>query len=300
MREFSSVMQEHLSSGATTMCYCWRLVRHDGLVMGFTDHDRALNFDATLFDPGTGFSSARAESQLGFGVGGTEVSGVLSSPLLDASSLGNGLYDDAKVETWLVNWNDTDQRALLEAATIGEIRRSDYGFTAELRSNAHALDQERGRVYQSTCDAELGDGMCRVNVQSPQFTTTAQVVSILSRSRLRLDVTGFAADWFCGGRAEILTGLNAGAIFTIESFRLEQGAAVLGLWTAPANAMVVDDQIMLTAGCNKTFATCRNKYSNLANFRGFPHIPGYDALMTHPGAGNNLMDGGSLFNRAAS
>lgn len=298
MRNLSAVFQQHLASGATTTCNCWRLTRHDGLALGFTDHDRSVSFDGSTFEPGTGLTAARAESQLGFGVGGTEVSGVLSSPSLDAASLGNGLYDGAKVETWLVNWHDPEQRVLLESATTGEIRRSEHAFTAELRSGAHALDQERGRLYQSACSAELGDNACLVILNDARYRAGGQVLELLSTGALRVDVTGFENDWFSRGQLDFLSGQNAGSVHTVESFRLDSGVARVTLWTPPAAPVAVSDQIRLTAGCDKTFATCRNKFSNHVNFRGFPHIPGNDALLTHPGTGAGSMDGGSLFKQA--
>ena len=42
--------------------------------------------------------------------------------------------------------------------------------------------------------------------------------------------------------------------------------------------------------CDKRFSTCRNVFSNSANFRGFPHMPGNDAVISGPG---DHRDGGS-------
>nr|WP_325048889.1 phage BR0599 family protein [Rhodophyticola porphyridii] len=50
--------------------------------------------------------------------------------------------------------------------------------------------------------------------------------------------------------------------------------------------------IRLEAGCDKRMETCRLKFNNLLNFRGFPDIPGDDWLMSYP-ARTNARDGGS-------
>ncbi|MEQ9315142.1 MAG: DUF2163 domain-containing protein [Henriciella sp.] len=42
--------------------------------------------------------------------------------------------------------------------------------------------------------------------------------------------------------------------------------------------------------CDKRFATCRGTFSNTENFRGFPHMPGPDAVLAGPAASGN--DGG--------
>lgn len=52
------------------------------------------------------------------------------------------------------------------------------------------------------------------------------------------------------------------------------------------------------AGCDKRFTTCRNKFGNGVNFRGFPHLPGNDFIIGGTGAGDpgaGPFDGGSLF-----
>jgi uncharacterized phage protein (TIGR02218 family) len=56
----------------------------------------------------------------------------------------------------------------------------------------------------------------------------------------------------------------------------------------------VEDTFVVTAGCDKRFATCRERFDNVVNFHGFPHIPGNDFVISYavPGAPGN--DGGSL------
>jgi len=51
----------------------------------------------------------------------------------------------------------------------------------------------------------------------------------------------------------------------------------------------------VTAGCGKTWEICRSKFSNGANHRGFPHIPGNDAAYQTAKTGG-VNDGGSFFN----
>ena len=47
----------------------------------------------------------------------------------------------------------------------------------------------------------------------------------------------------------------------------------------------VGDGFRLIAGCDKTFETCKAKYANAANFRGFPHMPGEDWVTAYPKQG---------------
>jgi uncharacterized phage protein (TIGR02218 family) len=36
----------------------------------------------------------------------------------------------------------------------------------------------------------------------------------------------------------------------------------------------VGDGFTVTAGCDKSVKTCKAKFDNEVNFRGFPHVPG--------------------------
>jgi uncharacterized phage protein (TIGR02218 family) len=53
------------------------------------------------------------------------------------------------------------------------------------------------------------------------------------------------------------------------------------------------DSFTVTAGCDKTFRICRDKFDNKDNFRGFPHVPGNDFALSYPKRGKKS-DGGSM------
>jgi len=40
MKTLTDDLQAHFASGTTTLAWCWRITRADGVVFGFTDHDR--------------------------------------------------------------------------------------------------------------------------------------------------------------------------------------------------------------------------------------------------------------------
>jgi len=44
MRILSNQFQAHLGSDVTTLCHCWKIIRKDGFIIGFTDHDQDLLF----------------------------------------------------------------------------------------------------------------------------------------------------------------------------------------------------------------------------------------------------------------
>jgi uncharacterized phage protein (TIGR02218 family) len=295
MRKTTQQMQARLDADATNLCHCWKLVRRDGVKLGFTDHDRDLAFGDTTYTARAGLDAASAESSLGFAIGGTEVSGALSTETLQEADLVSGRYDAAIFETWLVDWTDPAHRMLLDVSTIGEVKRSEYAFTAELRSHAHKLDQERGRRYQQACSADLGDLRCAVRLDVAAFQAHATVLASGGPAECIAQLATYDAGWFTGGRVEFTTGDNAGALVSIKAHRVSDAGDVLTFWTPLAAPIQPGDGFTVTAGCDKSFATCRSKFSNAPNFWGFPHIPGNDVLMSYPGQNDPVMDGGSLF-----
>lgn len=294
VRAISPAMQEHLESGATTLCTCWRVQRRDGVVMGFTDHDRDLEFGGTIYAAETGLDGSACESNLGLATSGADVKGVLDAASISADDIHNGAYDNASVEQWRVNWADSEQRLLMDVAVIGEISHGVQAFTAELRSLAHEFDQERGRLYQSQCSADLADAQCGFAVSGPPFEITANVTQTLSPLEFLVDASGFDDGWFTGGRITFNDGDNAGRSLGLNASRQSGAELLVTLWNTPPAPVIAGVQVSLRAGCDKSFATCRSKFANHLNFRGFPHIPGDDLLMAHAGNTNLVMDGGSL------
>jgi uncharacterized phage protein (TIGR02218 family) len=58
------------------------------------------------------------------------------------------------------------------------------------------------------------------------------------------------------------------------------GVVMIELWQRTAETIAAGDQFRITAGCDKQFATCRAKFANTANFRGFPYVPGNDFMLS--------------------
>jgi uncharacterized phage protein (TIGR02218 family) len=76
--------------------------------------------------------------------------------------------------------------------------------------------------------------------------------------------------------------------------RVDAGGVTIELWQQMPEPIAEGDTFAVTAGCDKRYATCRDRFANGVNFRGFPHIPGNDFVVSFPTAGDPINDGGSL------
>ena len=290
MRDISQPLASHLAGGVTTLCHCWRLTRGDGVVIGFTDHDHDISFDDVTHAAASGLTPTEAEEQLGMAVATGEVSGVLTDLRIREADIAAGLYDDAEVQGWLVNWADPEQRLLLDVASVGEIRRNDGAFVAELRGPMHRYDQEQGRSYQATCTADLGDGQCGLALAT--WTVAGTVDEGIGRLSVRIaDVAGHDAGHFIHGTLRVLSGPNAGQSRSIKD---HAAGGLITVWESFGVPLAPGDAVSLLAGCDKSFETCRLKFANSVNFRGFPHIPTPDFILTYARSGEGGHDGGRL------
>src|ERR1700761_8901845 len=160
MKTLPPGLQDHLNTGATTLCWCWKLTRNDAVVQGFTDHDTDVVFEGVTYSAASGFTTSEVQSTLNLAVDNLTVTGALSADTINEADLAAGLYDNAAIEIWRVNWAVPDQRVLMRKANLGEVKRGKTAFQVEVRGLAQILTQPVGRAYGNGCDADLGDARC--------------------------------------------------------------------------------------------------------------------------------------------
>jgi uncharacterized phage protein (TIGR02218 family) len=289
MRAIPDAMVAALASGVTTFAHIWRITRADGAVFGFTDHDQAMPFDALACEPMTGLSPGAIEKSIELSVDTASVTGALNSEAITEADLSRGLWDGARVDLYRVDWSDTTRRVHLFAGNLGEVRRGVSTFEAELRGLQAPLNVAVGRAFSRFCDADLGDTRCGKDISGSTFRGGG-VVSVVT-SPIAFRATGlsdYADGWFARGRL-VWTG---GGESEIASFISAGDEAELELLDPAPASLMTGATFAIYAGCDKRFETCRAKFTNTLNFRGFPHMPGNDAVQAGPVAGDKL-DGSS-------
>ncbi|MBF9036037.1 DUF2163 domain-containing protein [Rhodobacterales bacterium HKCCE2091] len=289
----AAALNAHLSLGATDVARCWRLTRRDGLTLGFTDHDRDIAFDGVTHKADTGLTAAALSQTTGLSVDNTEAFGALSDAAIREEDITAGRYDGAVIEAWLVQWSDPSARELVFRGSLGEITRQGGAFTAELRGLSEALNQPTGQVYHTACSCILGDAKCGVDIGQPPYAIEVEADEVETARTFRLSgLDGFEPRWFEKGVLTVLSGAAEGLSGIIKNDRQPGGIRQVELWSPLGMAPEAGDRLRLVAGCDKRMETCRLKFDNILNFRGFPDIPGDDWLISHPGRAW-VLNGGS-------
>jgi uncharacterized phage protein (TIGR02218 family) len=273
MRTVPAGLTTHLAQRATRLAVCWKIVRADSTLILGTEHDRNIVIASGTYE-GTyvaraGITGSNVASSSDLAVDNLEVTGAinpadLSIVDLSAADIEAGLFDDADVTLFLVNWEDPSEQLVLRKGTIGSITRtSDGGYKTELRGLTQALSQTIVRTYSVTCDAELGDARCGVNMAA--FTFAGTVDTVTDRRTFTATITGAPADaLITGGKVTWSTGDNAGYSMEVKS----KAGTTVNLFLPMPVDISVGDTFNVYAGCDKSKATCIATFSNLVNFRG--------------------------------
>ena len=96
---------------------------------------------------------------------------------------------------------------------------------------------------------------------------------------------GYDQGWFEGGTLTVLDGAAHGLEGAVKQDRQDGALRRIELWAATGLAPAPGDRVRLTAGCDKRPGTCRLKFQNFLNFRGFPHLPPEDWLIAPQNGG---------------
>lgn len=171
MKSTSGALATHLAGPVTTLATCWRITRIDGREFFFTDHDQDLLFEGDVYKASSGYSRTAIANDASLGVDNLDVEGVFDSAAITEEELRAGLFDQAEVRIFLVNWADPSMGSLrMRRGWFGEVVLTEQGvFRTELRGMTQALQQRIGELYSPECRADLGDHRCKVPIHPPEI-----------------------------------------------------------------------------------------------------------------------------------
>lgn len=296
MKTLSPDLTSHLARRATRLALCWQVTRTDAVVIRGTEHDADIVITtgdyAGTYAGSAGISGSTISSGSDMAVDNLDVDGSLVSLVdMSAADIEAGLFDDAEVVLFACQWDDPDGgQVVLRYGNLGNIERTSEGrYKTELRGLMQRLTQKVTRTYSATCDAELGDSRCLKDVSD--LILTATVTAVTSRRRIDCLLTGTDSSTACGdydgGRLIGLTGDNAGYERRVRRDCVGSVLGHLETWEEFPVTIEVGDTFELRPGCDKTLATCRDRFDNVLNFQGYGvYTPGVAKMVKGPDRGD--------------
>lgn len=246
----------------------------NGDQFGYTDHDFPLTVDGQLYVPAPGLKTIRLTS-----TGSAEVSTQnLGSAWVDVpqEDLVAGKFDSATMETAWCSWKNPQYgRHVFYKGTLGSISWTEQGFEAEIASSMNNLAKNVGQVYTASCrhtlysdSANAGEvGFC--GVDKAAFTSTGSIASVIT-TKWKFTVSGVSQPdgYFSNGTITFTSGTSNGLTYQIKNHTGNE----ITLALPTAFVIAVGTTFSMSAGCDKTLATCKAKFNNVASFGGFPHL----------------------------
>jgi len=276
-KTISGAYEAHLALYTTTIATCWKVTRRDAQVFAFTDHIENITFDAVTYLAATAYTASAIESSAGLNVDNLEVSGYLDAAAITEEDLLAGKWDFAEVLIFEVNYNDLSMGSMkLRRGWLGEVKSTDVSFIAELRGMMQRLQGLIGRVITPACNADVFDARCGLStgsVTNGLVSSTITGAGATNNDAFSDTALTAATAWFDYGLVTFTGGLNDGLSMEVAAYTLGSPPTVTLKLPMPF-LIQVGDTYDIRAGCDKTIATCRVKYNNVINFRGFPHVPG--------------------------
>jgi uncharacterized phage protein (TIGR02218 family) len=253
----------------------WRVLRRDGVTLGFTSHDRDLWFAGVRHRAAPGMLPSALRRSSDLQADSAEVQGALTHDAITDADLAAGRFDGAAIEIGAVDWETLDAEVLYRGE-IGTISQEAGAFTAELLSAKAALEADPVPYTSPTCRAQFCGPGCALS--AARFTHEVQVAAIDADANRVTFTGGPAAADMLDGFLRWIDGPQAG--IRMEVVSVDDGGLVLDSALDPA--LAAGTRALLREGCDHTLATCASRFANAINFQGEPYLPGNDILARYP------------------
>ncbi len=161
--------------------------------------------------------------------------------------------------------------------------QEEYGGVAFMAKNSGTSGDDEP-PFNSTLGAETEDNdIIWETIQAP-LGEVITIDSVLDEKGKVLEVPYLALEkeggYYDQGLLRFETGRNAGKAFEVKTYRED----VLTLYLSPPYPPAEGDRAVIYPGCDKRVQTCLDKFDNVLNFRGEPHVPGQDEYYKTPDA----------------
>jgi uncharacterized phage protein (TIGR02218 family) len=264
--------------------YLWAILRADGVLLFFTDHNAPLVFGGFTFYPG-GFDASARRADGGLETHSLSLEGMIQSGDIAVADLRSGRYDEAQIFEYLVDWRYPWAGAIRTRTWwIDSVSFDGQRWSAETSGLVRFPQVPTGKLLARTCYWKLyenfgvsGKAGCKLDPAAFTFTPIAVAVVTDPRRIFTCDtgITGsLGADYFADGRVTWLTGPNAGVVSEVATHNDHAGGLyTVELYVETDFDIAVGNTFTITAGCDKLFSTCKAKFNNVVNFGGAPKKP---------------------------
>ena len=271
------------SASKVIRCDLWSIFTRTGVALYFSGGDVDVTLpDARSFVRGPGFKRSRIKLSAGLQVDKVDVTmfvtaahTVGSVPMAHHARAGG--FDGAGVA---LDWAYFDEGGAYQgvmrkfAGTAGPAEVEPGQIRFEVRSEIALLQTMLPKeVYQPACLNQVYDSLCALN--KPTWQASGAVTGTNGTLVWLQSGLAQANGYFDLGVLTFTSGVNAGLTRTVKAYAGGAFQFARPMLAVPTNG----DTFIVRPGCDRTLATCTNKFNNRLRFRGFPFVPSAETVI---------------------
>jgi hypothetical protein len=198
MRSITPAMAAWLPQHVKTMSVCVNIVRKDGSVFGYTDHDQDIVYNGVRYASAQGITSSAIQSSYDMSTSNLEVDGLIlaSGGSVNQADIEAGVWSNAAVTIFGVNYSDLTMGQInLTSGNLGQWSIVNGGWKVELRGLAQIMQQTIAQQFSAGCRATLGDSRCTVAVPTASGSVQSIATANLVWNDATLTQTGPASEY---------------------------------------------------------------------------------------------------------
>lgn len=253
-----------------TATTCVRIECLNGLTVRLTSYPYDLTMsNGSVYKTDYGYEPTAFAASSAFSPSAMDLEGIVAVGGVTRDTLASGVFDNARVYIFKCNFlAPVEDYEPIAAGFFGKTTLQDDHYRIEGMSLVDALNQSVGRTYGPGCDATFGDARCGKDLTA--LDVTGSVTSVTSNRIVRDAARAEAADYFVAGTLEFTSGANLGTKpLEIKGYAADGTITTFEpFYFTP----VIGDTYVMIPGCRKRLVDC-GAWSNVPNFRGFPHMP---------------------------
>lgn len=170
-KDISANLLTSIRQPNATIATCVEIRRRDGRVIRMTNHDTDLVVDDNLHRHDIPFQLSAIASGTSMATDNTQLTLFAADDgPITSGDFRDGLYDHADIRIYEVDYENLAYgKMTLRKGWFGPVDRNQYKkVEITVTGLLKILDFEVGRVYQPSCDADLGDHRCKIAVRQSQ------------------------------------------------------------------------------------------------------------------------------------
>lgn len=254
-----------------------KITRLDDVVLRIAEAEQSLTVSAQTFVPLPGAAISAVKHIINGGMGSMEIRFAHSDGgTLDTTELNTGFWDGATVQMYLVDrvalsaLGDPIFTGVIDSVSLDLIGSSGSFDIRGLTAQGEAFIQ----TYQPMCRTDLFSVLCGLDETAWDHAGTVATIP----DRFNFTVAGLGAPpadgWFNQGTFRTASGFKG-----VIANWIQGSLKVTTYQPVCISRLTVGEAITLYPGCDKTAATCKDKFNNRINHQAEAHFLGINSIV---------------------